>query len=256
MKDELKIKILIFLSVVIILSYIIYRAIKNDKGVSIRISSNPKIDSSQFKRIYPPIFEDVKTCRDYAESYYEASDYTNKVVRSTAVRWAGKEAGEFNIGQICLLYEELIKLWNYVNDPNSSEYVSKASETIQNEFSGDCDDFAITISSLIMAIGGETRINIVFDDVSGHAFTEVNVGKNIKDIVSYLKKRYKDSYGNINFNFWKDNEEGIYWLNLDWFGGQNKIRVGGKYKSFNKGVQIYVSKRYCTYVVNKNLVVF
>ena len=89
----------------------------------------------------------------------EACDYLCPYTKQFANSLAGKSPGPFNAGQICEIFDYCFKNWKYVNDPTGAEYVASASESIEGNLAGDCDDFAILIASCIMAIGGDACIN-------------------------------------------------------------------------------------------------
>ena len=161
-----------------------------------------------------------------------ACDYDNSTVRNTAVLLGGFAPGEFNLGQVCEIFDYGYNNWKYVNDPVTEEYFSKASETLKNGLNGDCDDFAILLCSMILAIGGEARINFAYDATSGHAFTEVNIGKtNQSEVQRYMSARYN------NAQLWhrKDNQGNI-WMNLDWQAGS----PGGKYWEYSGGTSFNI----------------
>ena len=169
----------------------------------------------------------------------KACDYKN--VRNIGVILAGNSEGEFNLGQVCEIWNFCRKKWRYVNDPVTS-FVSSASNTIRADYSGDCDDFAVLMCSLVLSIGGEARINYAKNDEGGHAFTEVNIGKtDLMKVENYLSKKYKISYtGDSKLNYRMD-REGNRWLNLDWFSKQ----PGGLYFNFLSGTSYYVLHDYC-----------
>ena len=157
-----------------------------------------------------------------------ACDYDNPTVRNNSVALVALSPGNFNLGQVCDIFDFCYSNWSYVNDPISREYFAKASETIKNGLNGDCDDFAILICSMILSIGGETRINFAYDDTGGHAFAEVNIGKtDIKKVHSYLAARY----GPIDMSYKKDQSDNC-WLNLDWQGKY----PGAKYWQYKRGI--------------------
>ncbi|MEI6880673.1 MAG: transglutaminase domain-containing protein, partial [Bacteroidota bacterium] len=107
-----------------------------------------------------------------------AVDISNEITNDFAVRLASKFPGKYNIGQICQIYDYLVKNWKYVNDSDKMENFRSASRTINNNFAGDCDDFAILIAAMIESIGGDTRISLAYNDEGGHAFTEVLATEN------------------------------------------------------------------------------
>ncbi|MHC1624629.1 MAG: hypothetical protein ACXQS2_01315, partial [Methermicoccaceae archaeon] len=80
------------------------------------------------------------TTSNIASSISEAMDYTNPTTRNYALSLIDKSSGgEYNVAQICDIWEATYNDWTYVNDPAGLEYFSKASETINNGLKGDCD---------------------------------------------------------------------------------------------------------------------
>lgn len=189
----------------------------------------------------------VKDCNlfGYKKQLIRACNYENNIVRNYAVKLAGNSSGAYNLGQICDVFDNSVKNWHYVNDPQTNglqkEYVANASETINNGFNGDCDDFAVVICSQILSIGGEARINYASSSTSGHAFTEVNIGKtNLQEIKEYLTKRYKTQYDGTGIWVKKDSQDNN-WLNLDWWAQY----PGGKYYDYIEGTTFYILQGYC-----------
>ncbi len=171
-------------------------------------------------------------------------DYKNPLVRNYALKIIGRNPGIFDLGQICDIFDEINTQWKYINDPLTKnfekQYVAKASETISNGLNGDCDDYAVTIASLILSIGGEIRISYAYGPDDGHAFTEVNIGNtDIYHVTEYISKRYTLRYeGNINY---RTDILGNKWLNLDWFSKY----PGGKYFNYTSGTCFYILQNYC-----------
>jgi hypothetical protein len=161
------------------------------------------------------------------EELITACDYDNPSVRNNSAALVSLSPGNFNLGQICDIFDFCYMNWSYVNDPVTREYYAKASETLKNGLNGDCDDFAILLCSMILSIGGEARINFAYDATSGHAFTEVNIGKTDRRAVErYLTARY--GYAEM---WHKEDGNGNWWLNLDWQGQY----PGAKYWKYNNG---------------------
>ncbi|GHT40803.1 hypothetical protein FACS189437_06900 [Bacteroidia bacterium] len=157
-----------------------------------------------------------------------ACDYDNPTVRNNSAALVALSPGEFNLGQVCDIFDFSYTNWSYVNDPVTRDYYAKASETLKNGLNGDCDDFAILLCAMILSIGGEARISFAYDDTEGHAFTEVNIGTtNRHKVENYLTARY----GN-NEMWHREDANGNWWLNLDWQGQC----PGAKYFKFNRGI--------------------
>jgi hypothetical protein len=207
------------------------------------ITSNKKLKMVEHKDSwpYPPKIIFDKPGIRYSRSEYisnhnivgemkeliVACDYDDPTVRNNSVALVGASPGEFNLGQICDIFDFSYTNWSYVNDPITNDYYSKASETIKNGLNGDCDDFAILLCSMILSVGGEARINFAYDTSSGHAFTEVNIGRtNQSEVAKYLSARYH------NAQMWhrKDNQ-GNVWLNMDW----QARYPGGEYWKYDSG---------------------
>lgn len=174
-----------------------------------------------------------------ASSMVDAMDYTNPTTRDFAVSLIDQShGGQYNIAQICDMWEKSFKKWTYVNDPSGSEYYSPASRTIKNGLKGDCDDFAILIASVVMATGGSARIiSAKNTDGPGHAYAEVYMSSNeadIQKIADHICKRYNCK--GIAYRISNEGGQTRYWLNLDW----QATHPGGPYFQNNgETVAIY-----------------
>lgn len=155
-----------------------------------------------------------------------ACDYDNTTVRNNAVALVSISPGSFNLGQICDVFDFCYMNWSYVNDPIARDYHAKASETLKNGLNGDCDDFAVLVCSMLLAVGGEARISFAYNEKDGHAFAEVNIGETPReDVEKYLLARY--GVAELNHR----EEDGDWWLNLDWWGKY----PGAKYWDYKNG---------------------
>jgi transglutaminase-like putative cysteine protease len=160
-----------------------------------------------------------------------ACNYNSKTVRNNSVALVATSPGEFNLGQVCDIFDFCYQNWSYVNDPISRDYYAKASETLKNGLNGDCDDFAILLCSAILAVGGEARISFAYNSDGGHAFTEVNIGTtDRRSVEKYLTARYGHT------ELWHKEENGNWWLNLDWQANY----PGGKYFKYNNGTMFNI----------------
>jgi len=158
---------------------------------------------------------------EIGSAIYNAADYQNPTTRDYALSLVRSDhSGEFNIAQICDVWEQVYRKWTYVNDPQGTDYLSPASRTISISLKGDCDDFAVLVAALIEAIGGNARVVLASDSSSdGHAFPEVYVGDDYKDLRAaayYICERYGCK------TIWYQKTEGYfgtdeYWINLDWW---------------------------------------
>jgi hypothetical protein len=245
----LKITLLIILTFVIIIFIFLGVSKSNTSSIESLIEVEdpipvpPTIEfkvTNHEKRLFNELFKD---CNGYKQELIETCNYTNSLVRNTAVSIAGQNDGLYNIGQICDIFDYCYNNWKYVNDPNNNEIIEFASNTLLNGLNGDCDDFAVLICSMILSIGGEARINFAYDQDGGHAFTEVNIGKT--KIEDYIFKRYKKIYDNSGIWTRLDND-GNNWLNLDWFANY----PGGQYFDYTHGTSYYIITKYCNDFTN------
>ncbi len=168
-----------------------------------------------------------------------ACNYKNTTVRNKAVSIAGQSPGNFNIGQICNIFDYCYNNWHYVNDPSKGELYSSASNTLANGLNGDCDDFAILVCSMLLSIGGDARISLAYNSGGGHAFTEINVGKtNMQLLADYIAARYKDVWTE-KIHYRIDRYKNC-WLNLDWWAKH----PGGQYYKADHGSRIFILDNY------------
>ena len=177
-----------------------------------------------------------------AEKIKVAMDYTNPVTRDFALALIPKShSGNYNIAQICDLWDVIYKKWTYVNDPRGNEYFSPASRTIKLGLKGDCDDFAITTASVIESIGGSSRIVTAYNVKGGHAYPEVLIGTSktsLDNVAAYIVKRYHTK----SIAYHTHIKDGVtqYWLNLDW----QSQSPGGKFFQDTSDLTIYYPNGY------------
>lgn len=144
-----------------------------------------------------------------------------------------KEVSELNIKlntsgsqieQILAMQKHVFKNWHYIYDPVTGKDTWRSAEATlslkyNEQYSGDCDDFAILMASMARQIGLTSRMVGGFDGDSGHAFAEFLVPDDelANDLLNGSDFR-KDSLG--------------IWISLDWFKGKDHTR-------FTKNITIY-----------------
>lgn len=156
------------------------------------------------------------------------------------------------IYSVAAIFEHINRNWNYSRDPGGMEYFEKAGVSVHT-YTGDCDDYATLMVSMIKALGGDGRIVCV----SGHAYPELYLGKNlstgdIEDLKDGLNSYYEDkgSQRRVRFlNYHADNN-GTYWLNLDY---QDRYPGGSfvEYSSNAEHLVIYSDGSYELAYLNK-----
>ncbi len=174
-----------------------------------------------------------------------AVDATHAVTRNTAVRIAAEDQGPYHAEQVAKLWTHVRGRWRYVNDPRGGEYFATASETIENDYAGDCDDFAIVLIAMITAIGGDARLVMMDGPNGGHAYAEACIRESPEEAARRLSRHYRQTWDRYlgrqrvdQIHFRSSNECGV-WLNLDWNAGV----PGGPYGGETWAVSIYPDGR-------------
>lgn len=122
------------------------------------------------------------------------------------------------IQNVCAVFDNLYRNWNYQRDSGGMEFFEKAGVSVYT-YTGDCDDYAVLMISLVKSLGGDGRIVCV----SGHAYPELYLGKDLseRELESFkesINLYYKDKGSMIrvkHLNFHTD-INGSVWLNLDY----------------------------------------
>jgi len=175
------------------------------------------------------------------EGVVAAMDATNPLTRNTAVQLAAGDEGPYHVEQVARVWNEVRARWHYVNDPQGQEYFALASESIQNEYAGDCDDFSIVLAAMITAIGGEARVVMMDGPGGGHAYTEACVRDEpdtIRDKLATYYRRHRDrrlGRQRLSEIHYRPSASCPVWLNLDWNAGV----PGGAYEAEAWAVAIY-----------------
>ena len=112
------------------------------------------------------------------------------------------------------LHQKIYEAWTYKSDPFYKELYRPPHKTIRS-FSGDCDDYALLVSTLFKTLGYQTRIIVT----NHHVYPELAIPHDsiyfsrveplIKAMPCYQKK------GSPPLFFHRD-QAGTIWLNLDY----------------------------------------
>jgi hypothetical protein len=170
-----------------------------------------------------------------------ALDSTNPITRNTAVQLAAADEGPYHVEQVARVWNEVRARWHYVNDPRGQEYFARASESIANDYAGDCDDFAIVLAAMITAIGGESRVVMMDGPGGGHAYAEACIQgdpDDVRDKLSSYYRRHRDrrlGRQRLREIHYRPSESCPVWLNLDWNAGV----PGGEYEAEAWAVAIH-----------------
>lgn len=179
-----------------------------------------------------------------AQKLAKALDPMDPVTRNAAVKLAARTEGPFHVEQVAEVWAGVRKEWRYVNDPQGREYFASASESIQNGYIGDCDDFAVTLASMVIAIGGKARVVLMDGPRGGHAYAEACVEGDPSKVASALLKHYKTKFKSYLIGSsipkaisYRASTDCPIWLNLDW----SAAVPGGPYEKEQWAVAIYES---------------
>ncbi len=149
--------------------------------------------------------------RDYYNRVNQRVD--TKVVESLAERIDAAYPGGYSTLQIAAAYEWVKNNIAYAADVGE-DYWQSASETMDLR-KGDCEDHAILICSLIDALGGSSRVNIIRE----HAFPTVYIGSTTSDLVN--ARRSMASYYGLDATEYRMTyltDDSGYWLVIDTTG--------------------------------------
>ena len=172
------------------------------------ISEVPAIvmNESQYSSYQKSIFTKEDQMWLLASRISGAMDYYQPETRNFAARYIPEEnSGEFTIAQASDIWDGVTGEWVYQNDEAGIWDVSPASRTINTGLTGDSNDFAIFIASLIKSVGGQARIKVAQSPQAGeHTYAELYLGNsddfNTKlmnsEALSALKSQYFYAFAN------------------------------------------------------------
>jgi hypothetical protein len=168
-----------------------------------------------------------------------ALDPTEPTVRNTAVQLAARNEGTFRVEQVASIWSYVREHWRYVNDPRGREYVALPRESIQNNYAGDCDDFAVTLAAMVRAIGGEARVVFMEGSRGGHAYAEACVQEPANTVATKIAQFYGRNWARYASGrqhiAYRSSQACPVWLNLDW----NANVPGGDYEPERWAVAAY-----------------
>ncbi|MDW5562995.1 MAG: transglutaminase family protein [Methanomassiliicoccus sp.] len=149
--------------------------------------------------------------KDYYNRVNERID--TKVVASLAQSIEDAYPGGYSTLQIARAYEWVKDNIAYISD-TSTDYWQTASETLSRG-TGDCEDHAILLCSMISALGGTSRVNIIQE----HAFPTVYIGSTAGDLLK-AKQSLASFYGleTSEYRMTYLTDASGYWLVIDTTG--------------------------------------
>jgi len=140
---------------------------------------------------------------NYYNKVNELVDF--EVVGDMAEEVRDAAPGNYSLMQIIKAYEMVRSEIAYLTDEDN--HWQSPSETLELG-TGDCEDHAILLASLLTALGGNCRVNLI----AGHAFPSVFVGNETE--VNMVVEGIQTYYRNEVPVHWTEDEMG-YWLVVD-----------------------------------------
>jgi transglutaminase-like putative cysteine protease len=131
-------------------------------------------------------------------------------IRNLAVAIAGNYSGNYNIYQVCALFDYVRDNIAYVADPaGDTNYWATPTETL-DICGGDCEDHAVLLGSLVMSIGGTARMYMT----DTHAFVSIYIGDD-RGVRNNILDAIEKYYGATDLPFaWFEDDLG-FWLVAD-----------------------------------------
>jgi hypothetical protein len=199
-------------------------------SISPKIPEIPTYPEEKLNIVYP------KEYRLFSLNFQRAINSGDETIASEVFNITGKASG-YNAKDACDVFDHVNRRWVYRYDKNA-EFFFGASQTINEGYKGDCDDYSIVICTILKNMGFNTRIVTATQGDYGHAYPELYIGSDqdtAYKILNYIRGRYP--YAEEIWYSSRENEEGEmqYWLNFDWSGSNGYRHPGGVYF---KGAQV------------------
>ena len=154
------------------------------------------------------------TYKNYTVTYNQARtfDRINSLADQDPVSALARSIqgnSSYDIQQVCDAYDWVHKNIAYADDV--ADYWQSTSETMSLR-TGDCEDQAILTASIITAMGGTARVNLV----EGHAFPTVYIGNDSFSVFS-IDGAVESHYGTALTVYFLHDSSG-YWMIIDTTG--------------------------------------
>ena len=139
--------------------------------------------------------------------YSKVNKRVDMAVTSTIVSSIlANNSGIYSIQAVADAFDWVCDHVVYTDDPN--DYWQSAGETLSWR-TGDCEDYAILLASMIGEMGGNARVNVI----DGHAFASVYVGSNA-NLLGNISAAISSHYGTQLPVYFLNDTTG-YWLVFD-----------------------------------------
>lgn len=204
--------------------------ISDSFSISSKAPGIPTYPEEKLNIVYP------KEYRLFSLNFQRAIRADNESIASEIYNITGKASG-YNAKDACDVFDYVNRLWVYRYDKNA-EFFFGASQTINEGYKGDCDDYSIVVCTILKNMGFNTRIVTATQGDYGHAYPELYIGSDKETaykVLNYVRERYP--YAEEIWYSSREIKDGEmqYWLNFDWSGSNGYRHPGGAYF---KGIQV------------------
>lgn len=139
---------------------------------------------------------------DYREAYKEITKRIEKILEKSKC----KQITNWSTERFLNFTEEFIKnKMNYttkIDNENGGNYFQSPYQLVQNDYRGDCDDYAIYLACVGRKVGMNTEVALGSNAFGGHAWIKLYNGEKWKDLGSTgynycdscIQKRFSDGY--------------------------------------------------------------
>jgi hypothetical protein len=182
--------------------------VQNALGSSWSAIGNYGMTSSKYTVLESPLTYLNHSTTTNSDAYYSKVNTRVDlgVTRTIADNILTNNSGVYSIQAVADAFDWVRDHVSYADDPH--DYWQSASETLSWR-TGDCEDYAILLASMIDEMGGNARVNII----DGHAFPSVFVGSNAS-VEANVSKAISSHYGTQVPVYYLNDTTG-YWMVVD-----------------------------------------
>lgn len=146
----------------------------------------------------------------------EKIDVENPITQNFYNSLIANISNEPSIIKIAYIHNYLATKWNYMENSNNK----KASDVIQNNLTGNDNDFSILIASIIKNMGERYRIVVGHNNSEEHTYSEVYLSNDkekalalVNELMEFEQAQF--GFDSQNITHYRVDGNGEYWLNLD-----------------------------------------
>ena len=135
----------------------------------------------------PSSYDITSNPRNYYDKATSLMD--RKAVTALTAQVQAKEPGNYTMQQLLYAFDWVRENIEYADDPTDKWQSAEDTMILR---SGDCEDHAILMATLMRELGGSARFNLI----EGHAFATVFIGDSFTDLTA-IKMAVSSHYGTL-----------------------------------------------------------